>query len=400
MFGRFAQQSVQIISMVSLLAGCAGLTPSETPKETTVETKSVETAPPTTLNISNNPQQNVDQALKFIQNGSYEDAREMLTETLKRAPDHRLAKFILDQLQIPPQQYFGPNYRFHTVRRGESLSKIAKSQLGNPLLFVALARYNEIEQPEAIDIGMKLKIPEQKNVVKPESGNGGHLKTLSRAETDLNSATDPDNEMPSPPSEAAQPENNTSETTLTSLYEKGEFENMLNHASRLVVLLKEDEVSANRQLIENVVTELAREQEQRKLYRKSLERLNQGIELIGETTNFNTAISRLNRKILTLAELEQFDVSTLDQVDRQIFIDALMKFPTVFQDHKDELAELKSPLINSFHRHALLAFRQQSLDDAILYWNTILKIDPENELAIIHKSRAITLQRKLQKISD
>ncbi|MCG8611285.1 MAG: LysM peptidoglycan-binding domain-containing protein, partial [Pseudomonadales bacterium] len=387
MFGRFAQQSVQIISMVSLLAGCAGLTPSETPIETTVKTKSAETAPQTKLTISNNPQQNVDQALKYIQNGNYEDARQMLTETLKRAPEHRLAKFIHEQLQIPPQQYFGQNYRFHTVQRGESLSKIAKTQLGNPLLFVALARYNEIEQPEAIDIGMKLKIPEQKKVIKPESGNAGHLQTLSGTETDLNSATDPEfSEMPSPPSETAQPENNTSETTLTSLYEKGEFENMLNHASRLVVLLKEDEVIANRQLIENVVTELAREQEQRKLYSKSLERLDQGIELIGETTNFNTAISRLNRKISTLAELEQFDVNTLDQVDKQIFIDALAKFPTVFQDHQDELAELKSPLINSFHRHALLAFRQQSLDDAIRYWNTILKIDPENELAIIHKS--------------
>jgi hypothetical protein len=62
----------------------------------------------------------------------------------------------------------GP-YRSLRVEAGDTLSAIAEQELGNPLLFVALARLNGLERPRSLAVGAELMVPLERRG-DPESG--------------------------------------------------------------------------------------------------------------------------------------------------------------------------------------------------------------------------------------
>jgi tetratricopeptide (TPR) repeat protein len=45
-------------------------------------------------------------------------------------------------------------------------------------------------------------------------------------------------------------------------------------------------------------------------------------------------------------------------------------------------------------------FRKQELDEAIAYWNKILKLNPNHPLAPGYKARALQMKQQLQKIDQ
>jgi len=55
--------------------------------------------------------------------------------------------------------YLGKTHFWYTIKRNETLSKVARQYLGSSLKFVILARYNDIDVPANLAAGKKIKIP-------------------------------------------------------------------------------------------------------------------------------------------------------------------------------------------------------------------------------------------------
>ena len=52
------------------------------------------------------------------------------------------------------------------------------------------------------------------------------------------------------------------------------------------------------------------------------------------------------------------------------------------------------------HREALNAYRAQDLDSAIALWDEALALDPEHPNAMLYRSQAIDLKRKLSDLAN
>ncbi len=59
--------------------------------------------------------------------------------------------------------------------------------------------------------------------------------------------------------------------------------------------------------------------------------------------------------------------------------------------------EIRQDLITRYHKEAMAAFHRQDLDGAIKGWNTLLKLDPANETALLNRARALELKERLKR---
>jgi hypothetical protein len=98
-------------------------------------------------------------AVDLLGKGQTAAARTELAALLADYPDNAVGKTLIDQIDKDPKALLGTrNYRY-TVRPGETLSILAGRFLGDPLLFFALARYNDIDRPDTNEVGRTLLIP-------------------------------------------------------------------------------------------------------------------------------------------------------------------------------------------------------------------------------------------------
>jgi len=51
-----------------------------------------------------------------------------------------------------------------------------------------------------------------------------------------------------------------------------------------------------------------------------------------------------------------------------------------------------------YHQKALRHYRNQELEDGLNYWNKILAINPNDDLALVYKDRVKALQNKLENL--
>jgi tetratricopeptide (TPR) repeat protein len=61
-----------------------------------------------------------------------------------------------------------------------------------------------------------------------------------------------------------------------------------------------------------------------------------------------------------------------------------------------EAVALRSQLLDSYHERAIVLYRDQQLDQAIVLWNRLLAIAPDYEPAVIYRTRALELKQRLK----
>lgn len=98
-----------------------------------------------------------------LQNGHYADGEKALRRYLQDHPGDRNAQFFLKQLTEDPKQALGAASSPHVVQPGESYSTLAGKYLGDPNLFLVLARYNASTNPAVIRVGSTLQMPASPN---------------------------------------------------------------------------------------------------------------------------------------------------------------------------------------------------------------------------------------------
>ncbi|EIM02167.1 peptidoglycan-binding protein [Rhodanobacter thiooxydans] len=94
-----------------------------------------------------------------LQSGHYAEGEKALRQILERRPGDRAARAMLRQLTADPRQELGERWRAHVVQSGDSYSTLAARYLGDPNLFLILARYNGSTNPSMLRVGETLHMP-------------------------------------------------------------------------------------------------------------------------------------------------------------------------------------------------------------------------------------------------
>jgi hypothetical protein len=110
------------------------------------------------------PRERVSLAVGMLDEGNEAQATLELRAALEEQPGNRAAQRLLDQITEDPQTLLRGTPRAYTVRQGETMSELAERYQGDPLLFYALARYNDLDAPNQLSAGQRLMIPHRPGV--------------------------------------------------------------------------------------------------------------------------------------------------------------------------------------------------------------------------------------------
>ena len=102
--------------------------------------------------------------LAYDRAGQYDLGRKEFLAALQNWPDHRGAREKLTPGKVEEEK----KYIVHTVRSGESISKLAMIYYDNYKLYHAIARFNHMEDATKIKIGQQIKVPAIENVTVAE----------------------------------------------------------------------------------------------------------------------------------------------------------------------------------------------------------------------------------------
>jgi len=106
-------------------------------------------------------------AIALLNLGDAAGARRKLVRVLRRQPSDAIAAQLLRQIDTDPRVLLGQESYSYTLREGETLSTVAQRLLGNPMLFYALARYNNIAVPSSVGPGQTIQVPGRRPVAPP-----------------------------------------------------------------------------------------------------------------------------------------------------------------------------------------------------------------------------------------
>ena len=93
-----------------------------------------------------------------LQLGHYAEGESALRQYLKQHPGDRPAQAMLRQLTADPRQLGAPSST-HVVQTGDSYSSLAARYLGDPSLFLILARYTGSTNPSVLRLGETVRLP-------------------------------------------------------------------------------------------------------------------------------------------------------------------------------------------------------------------------------------------------
>jgi nucleoid-associated protein YgaU len=94
-----------------------------------------------------------------LQVGHYAEGEQALRRYLQQQPGDRAAQAMLRQLTVDPEKQLGHASRSYVVQSGDSYSTLASRYLGDPGLFLVLARYNGSTNPSVLRRGETLRLP-------------------------------------------------------------------------------------------------------------------------------------------------------------------------------------------------------------------------------------------------
>ena len=330
-------------------------------------------APPSTS--EENPSQavtvgenNISTAIDLLENGEAQRARAVLAALREQAPGSDLVGKLLRQIDAPVERLVPGPYTRVEVGPGESLSSIAAREMGDPLLFYALARLNGIEVPARIPAGTIIRIPDSGDALPdaakpPTDPAGGTAKEVEADAGRLAGSGQVDEArellIDFLKTDEPAPESTHQRLVELTLDQAERMETDGNHAGSVSVIdeaLGVVDVSAPRSRLEKARSGLR----SRALSRTARQLMEQG---------------KLQAAHARAAKAARLDPSSLETA---------------------RLAEgLRGKVVESLHGKALVAWRNRNVDLAIRNWESLLEIAPEFEPARVYLERARSLRRRL-----
>ncbi len=276
--------------------------------------------------------------LADLQRGDYEGSERALNRYLEQHPDDMAARAILRQLTADPEAMLGRESHRYVVRPGDSYSALAARSLGDPGLFLILARYNDSRNPSDLRVGEALRLP----------GPSGREEPADDAEKPSAKGEPAMVEPPAAPVPTRR--------TVAALALPEDRLPSVGRPSRTTDAITDRSAEA----VEDENARTAR-----------IERLQQeGMDLVADGRD-EEALARFEAALAIDPDLEPAG-SRAD--------------------------ELRERLVNRYHERAILRYRNQNLTEAIELWDRALAIDPDFEPARTYRARARELQRRLDSL--
>ena len=298
-------------------------------------------------------------AIAHLQDGEIERAEMLLTELVDDNPGHRLAVRLLRQLHEEPESLLGNKFMQVVVEPGDTLSEIAERHAGDGMLFVALARLNNIEQPRLLRPGAVLRVP-----VTVESPVEEGESAVSVAES-LLAEGDPEQAI----------------SLMMSITRDGELD------EREQSLLARSAVDVTgRHLAEGRIDQAG----------ATLDRLESWQASLAEDAAFARQRDRIDAHI-ALGEAGQAAAANDRQAEREWLLRALELDPDLAVA-ASALEASTLVLVDRYHELALKAWRAHEVGDAVAYWERVLEFDPDFEPAQVYLERAREVQRRLEEL--
>jgi len=111
-------------------------------------------------------QDRVHAAMAALDRGDEAQAKTLLEGVLQQEPGNATAHRLLDEINIDPRSQLGQRNHAYVVRNDDTMSELAQRFLGDPLLFYALARYNNMA-PDHLAAGQSILIPDRGRPASP-----------------------------------------------------------------------------------------------------------------------------------------------------------------------------------------------------------------------------------------
>jgi hypothetical protein len=110
---------------------------------------------------------NTGPVVEALWKGDSAKADKLLRKILKNTPNDPLARKLQREITEDPHKVLGSDNYPYKVKPGETLWGLAQRILGDPMMFYALARYNEITVPQSLAAGSTIRIPGKLRVETP-----------------------------------------------------------------------------------------------------------------------------------------------------------------------------------------------------------------------------------------
>jgi len=314
-------------------------------------------------------------AIKYLQNGNEDDARWALEQALILKPTSKIALDLMEQLDVDAINALGAEYFEYKVQYGDSLSKLSKYYLNDPLKFHLLAKYNDIENPTRLVVGQVIHIPGKQLIV---------------AKDDIRRS----NKTNKPKSHVVR---STLFVDAYEMFTAGEYISVIE-------LIKKSQINLTpNPKLEKLLTAAY---------------IKEGEQLIGndqwgdaKTLLLNASIldpenAEINIMLIELSERDQVEtvyqqsvkaLDAHDPVKAYQLINQVLELQPNDISARNKKDEIKRLLIDFYYKKALMSQRKHQLEVAISFWNEVLDLDKYNDNAKLYRAKAVRLKAKLNK---
>ena len=310
-------------------------------------------------------------AMRYLEDGQGDAARELLAALAEDAPGSPVLASLLRQIDEPVEQLLPGPYRQVEVDVGESLSLIAARELGDPLMFYALARLNGIEVPAQVPAGTMLRVPEtpETRIDQDPASSGPGQAPLDITIAEI-------------------------ESIARYLVRSGQ--NDQARATLIGRLSQGDGTDSARELLASLTQAHAAEMRARGAFAPAIEAIEEALEVL-EGSSQGTALTE-QRDAIRSGMLREEALRLRDQGELIEAYRVAREAANLDPDTDEALGlvdELRKVLVDSLHNEALVAWRDRNVDLAIRTWESLIEAVPDFEPAQVYLDRARLLRERL-----
>ncbi|GAA0204022.1 hypothetical protein GCM10009123_09150 [Kangiella japonica] len=264
----------------------------------------------------------------------------------------------------------------YTVRPGDTLGTISQQYLGASSRYTELLKLNKLAPNDSIFVGQKLKLPTKGLTIPKESSYSKHSKSRQTVSTTASKESYPE---------------------LEALIEAEEYNQAIQWT------LNHEKLETSQSLQQKLVVAAKGQSEQYKRQQNTAEAEALLSGLISETPLSSANKAMLEAELSTLRAEQQL-LTAKQYADRSQFDDSYELLLNAWNNVGKPLEEnilfttTRNKVSENYHQQALRLYRNQKLDDALEFWQKILAINPNDDLALVYQDRVKALQNKLDNL--
>lgn len=269
-----------------------------------------------------------------------------------------------------------PDLYIYKVQPGDTLGTISQKYLGASSRYTELLKLNNLAPNDSIFVGQKLKLPTKGLTIPKER---------------------PDSQLSKPRQEAAKTSTFESFPELEALLKAEEYNKAIQWA------LNHSQLSSNTSLQQKLVLAAKAQSHRYKHQQKTADAETLLSGLISKAPLSESNKSELEAELSTLRAEQQL-LTAKQYAARSQFDDSYALLLNAWNKVGEPLEEnilfttTRNKVSENYHQKALRLYRNQKLDDALVFWKKILAINPNDDLALVYQDRVKALQNKLENL--